>query len=209
MKKLKELFFGGIRLGMKITGFSEQFVLFLVMGGINTVFYYALYSLLIYAGLHYAVAVGIATVCGVLFNFQTFGRVVFKDFQRRLLGRFIGVYGILTDGRPVAPIARSPPYCRNTAHVCISGDAQHADLRIPEPFDNVPAPTGCVMQDIIMHEAHDVAGASLHTFVVCLEYVVGMRTVVDYNQLIFTADCLVYVLLQLVRDVSCPAANNH
>nr|WP_300750019.1 hypothetical protein [uncultured Alistipes sp.] len=121
----------------------------------------------------------------------------------------IGVYGILTDGRPVAPIARSPPYCRNTAHVCISGDAQHADLRIPEPFDNVPAPTGCVMQDIIMHEAHDVAGASLHTFVVCLEYVVGMRTVVDYNQLIFTADCLVYVLLQLVRDVSCPAANDH
>ena len=95
MKKLKELFFRGIRLGMKITGFSEQFVLFLVMGGINTVFYYALYSLLIYAGLHYAVAVGIATVCGVLFNFQTFGRVVFKDFQRRLLGRFIGVYGIV------------------------------------------------------------------------------------------------------------------
>lgn len=95
MKKLKELFFWGIRLGMKITGFSEQFVLFLVMGGINTVFYYALYSLLIYAGLHYAAAVGIATVCGVLFNFQTFGRVVFKDFQMRLLGRFVGVYVIV------------------------------------------------------------------------------------------------------------------
>lgn len=95
MKKLKELFFWGIRLGMKITGFSEQFVLFLVMGGINTVFYYALYSLLIYAGVHYAAAVGIATVCGVLFNFQTFGRVVFKDFQMRLLGRFVGVYVVV------------------------------------------------------------------------------------------------------------------
>lgn len=92
MKKLKDLFFWGVRLGMKITGFSEQFILFLVMGGVNTVFYYSLYSLLIYMGLHYAAAVAAATVCGVLFNFQTFGRVVFKDFQPRLLGRFIGVY---------------------------------------------------------------------------------------------------------------------
>ena len=92
MKKLKDLFFWGVRLGMKITGFSEQFILFLIMGGVNTVFYYSLYSLLIYAGLHYAAAVAVAAVCGVLFNFQTFGRVVFKDFQSRLLGRFIGVY---------------------------------------------------------------------------------------------------------------------
>ena len=65
------------------------------MGGVNTVFYYALYSLLIYAGLHYAAAVAIATVCGVLFNFQTFGRVVFKNFQTRLLGRFAAVYAVV------------------------------------------------------------------------------------------------------------------
>ena len=95
MKKLKDLFYWGIRLGMKITGFSEQFVLFLVMGGVNTLFYYSLYSLLIYAGVFYAAAVVIATVFGVLFNFQTFGRVVFKNFQRRLLGRFIGVYVVV------------------------------------------------------------------------------------------------------------------
>ena len=61
MKKLKDLFFWGVRLGMKITGFSEQFILFLIMGGVNTVFYYSLYSLLIYAGLHYAAAVAVAT----------------------------------------------------------------------------------------------------------------------------------------------------
>jgi len=95
MKKIKALFDWGIHLGMKITGFSEQFLLFLVMGGINTLFYYGLYSLLIYTGVFYAAAVVIATVCGVLFNFQTFGRVVFKNFQTRLLGRFIGVYVIL------------------------------------------------------------------------------------------------------------------
>lgn len=95
MKKLKELFFWGVRLGMKITGFSEQFILFLIMGGINTLFYFSLYSLLIYVGLHYAAAVAVATVCGVLFNFQTFGRVVFKDFQTRLLGRFVGVYAVV------------------------------------------------------------------------------------------------------------------
>lgn len=90
--RVKGLFFRGIRLGMKITGFSEQFILFLVMGGVNTLFYYALYSLLIFAGLHYAAAVVIATCCGVMFNFQTFGRVVFKNFQLRLLGKFISVY---------------------------------------------------------------------------------------------------------------------
>ncbi len=95
MKKLKELFFWGVRLGMKITGFSEQFILFLIMGGINTLFYFSLYSLLIYVGVHYAAAVAVATVCGVLFNFQTFGRVVFKDFQTRLLGRFVGVYAVV------------------------------------------------------------------------------------------------------------------
>ena len=95
MKKLKALFYWGIHLGMKITGLSEQFMLFLVMGGINTLFYYSLYSLLIYVGVFYAAAVVIATVCGVLFNFQTFGRVVFKNFQFRLLGRFIGVYVVV------------------------------------------------------------------------------------------------------------------
>ena len=92
MKKLKTLFYWGIHLGMKITGLSEQFILFLVMGGINTLFYYCLFSSLIYVGLYYVTAVVIATVCGVLFNFQTFGRVVFKNFQLRLLGRFICVY---------------------------------------------------------------------------------------------------------------------
>ena len=80
---------------MKITGFSEQFVLFLVMGGINTLFYFSLYSFLIYIGVFYAAAVVIGTVCGVLFNFQTFGRVVFKNFQLRLLMPFVGVYTVV------------------------------------------------------------------------------------------------------------------
>lgn len=95
MTFFKKAFRAGVGLAVKITGLSEQFVLFLIMGGVNTAFYYALYSLLIYVGLHYAAAVGIATVCGVLFNFQTFGRVVFKDFQPRLLGRFAGVYAVV------------------------------------------------------------------------------------------------------------------
>ena len=95
MKKLKILFDWGIHLGMKITGLSEQFILFLVMGGINTLFYYVLYSFLIYIGLYYATAVVIGTVCGVLFNFQTFGRVVFKNIRLCLLGRFICVYTVV------------------------------------------------------------------------------------------------------------------
>ena len=95
MKKLKALFYRGIHLGMKITGFSEQFMLFLVMGGVNTLFGYSLYSLLLYVGVYYMAAVVISTVCGVLFNFQTFGRFVFKNFQLKLLGRFFGVYTVV------------------------------------------------------------------------------------------------------------------
>ena len=95
MNLLKKTFYAFVHLIMKTTGFSERFVLFLFMGGINTLFYYALYSILIYTGFHYAAAVGIATVCGVLFNFQTFGRVVFKDFHLALLWRFVCVYVVV------------------------------------------------------------------------------------------------------------------
>ena len=40
----KRLFFRGVSIAAKVTGLSEQFVSFLIMGGVNTVFYYVLYS---------------------------------------------------------------------------------------------------------------------------------------------------------------------
>jgi putative flippase GtrA len=78
----------------KIYAERPQFVKFLFIGGINTLFSYALFSLLIRSGLHYTMAVLLATCLGVLFNFQTTGKLVFKNTNNKLIIRFIAVYAI-------------------------------------------------------------------------------------------------------------------
>ncbi|HAW33356.1 MAG TPA: polysaccharide biosynthesis protein GtrA [Alphaproteobacteria bacterium] len=95
MTPLKKLFFAGVALAVEITGFSERFVLFLIAGGVNTMFYYGVYALLIWLKTPYPVAVVLATACGVAFNFNTFGRFVFKQFETRLIFRFAGVYAVV------------------------------------------------------------------------------------------------------------------
>lgn len=68
------------------------FLRFLVVGGINTLFSFAIYALLILLGLHYVLAALISTICGILFNFKTTGTLVFRNRDNRLLLRFFGVY---------------------------------------------------------------------------------------------------------------------
>ena len=51
-----------------------QFVKFLLVGALNTAFGYGIYALLIWFGLRPFLAVGLATVLAVLFNFQSTGR---------------------------------------------------------------------------------------------------------------------------------------
>lgn len=70
-----------------------QFLRFLGVGLLNTAFGYGCYALLLLAGAHYAVALLIATVLGVLFNFKTTGSLVFRSSDNRLLGRFMAAYG--------------------------------------------------------------------------------------------------------------------
>ena len=72
-----------------------QFVKFLIIGGLNTVFGYSLFAMFVFLGLHYAVASLFATVLGVLFNFKTTGTFVFRNNDNRLLFRFFFVYGIV------------------------------------------------------------------------------------------------------------------
>lgn len=78
---------------MKLPG--PQFLRFLLVGVLNTAFGYGLFALFTWAGLAYPLAIGLATVIGVLFNFQTTGRVVFGNAKRQLLWRFAAVYGII------------------------------------------------------------------------------------------------------------------
>lgn len=77
-----------------LKGDRKRLILFFLVGGVNTVFGYSLYALLIYLNLHYALASLLSTIGGVLFNFKTTGVIVFKNHNNRLLFRFIGVYTV-------------------------------------------------------------------------------------------------------------------
>lgn len=66
---------------------------FLLVGVLNTAFGYLLFALLLALGLKVPLALLLATVGGVLFNFQTIGRLVFRsDAPLRRLARFVTVY---------------------------------------------------------------------------------------------------------------------
>jgi len=73
---------------------DNRFIRFLLVGVLNTVFGYAVFAVFILLDLHYAVAALLSTICGVLFNFKTTGRLVFGSRDNSLLVRFFGVYAI-------------------------------------------------------------------------------------------------------------------
>ncbi len=73
---------------------KNQFFLFLVVGGINTVFGYCIFAIFIYIGFHYPLAALLGTICGVLFNFKTTGVIVFKSKNNKLIFKFFAVYGL-------------------------------------------------------------------------------------------------------------------
>lgn len=72
-----------------------QVAKFIAVGVFNTLFGYSLYAMFIYLGLNYSLALLLATVLGVLFNFQTIGRFVFQSKNGRLIFRFVGVYALI------------------------------------------------------------------------------------------------------------------
>jgi putative flippase GtrA len=69
-----------------------QLLRFLVVGGINTLFGYGVFALFILLHMNYMLAALLGQVCGVLFNFKTYGTFVFKNKNNRLILRFFGVY---------------------------------------------------------------------------------------------------------------------
>jgi len=74
---------------------SSQLFRFLLVGGLNTVVGYGLFAGFTWAGLPNPVAIGLATVLGVLFNFQSVGRLVFGGAPLVQLGRFVAVYVLI------------------------------------------------------------------------------------------------------------------
>jgi putative flippase GtrA len=74
---------------------DPRFIKFLFVGGLNTLFGYGMFALFIYFHFHFSIASLLATMLGVLFNFKTTGKLVFKSNDNRLILRFIGVYVIV------------------------------------------------------------------------------------------------------------------
>ena len=67
---------------------------FFLVSGLNTVFGYGLFALLVYVGLHYALATFFTTVISLIFNFKTIGVLVFKNNKNILIFNFVGVSAI-------------------------------------------------------------------------------------------------------------------
>lgn len=72
-----------------------RFVNYLLVGGLNTLFGYGVFTLMIWAGLHYSVAIAGSTVLGTLFNFKSTGALVFKSNDNSRIVRFLLVYGVV------------------------------------------------------------------------------------------------------------------
>jgi len=73
----------------------NRFIRYLAVGGLNTVFGYAVFALLVYTGLAYQWAVLCSTILGVLFNFFTVSRLVFKSKKNALIAKFVVSYGLV------------------------------------------------------------------------------------------------------------------
>ena len=71
---------------------TARFVRFLLVGGLNTAFGYGVYAGCLWLGMHYAIAGAISTVLGVLFNFKSTGRLVFRSRNNGRLPHFVAVY---------------------------------------------------------------------------------------------------------------------
>lgn len=71
---------------------AKRVARFVIAAGVNTLFGWLVYSLLYWVGLDVWLALLIATVCGVAFNFMTLGGYVFRQLDARRLPRFVVVY---------------------------------------------------------------------------------------------------------------------
>jgi len=71
------------------------FLRYVAVGGLNTAFGYFGYAAFVLAGAPIWLAVGGSTVLAILFNFFSYGGLVFGDTSRRLLPRFVVFYAFL------------------------------------------------------------------------------------------------------------------
>lgn len=74
---------------------KPKFFRFLIVGLVNTAFGYGLFAALTWLGLSYPLAIGLSTIAGIAFNFQSTGRLVFDGAPWQRIWRFVSVYALL------------------------------------------------------------------------------------------------------------------
>ena len=73
-----------------------RFLRFIVTGMVNTAFGYSVYGALVFLGLPYQIALALATVAGVAFNYRTFRHFVFASRGGgRVFAKFIVTYVVV------------------------------------------------------------------------------------------------------------------
>ena len=81
------------RTGVGRIRLDSRFIKFLFVGGLNTLFGYGAFAFFLSLHVHYSLAALLSTLLGILFNFKTYGTLVFRNSDNRLLFKFLGVYG--------------------------------------------------------------------------------------------------------------------
>lgn len=74
---------------------DNQFVRFVIVGIVNTLFYFSIYSIFLFFTNNMRLSVLIATIIGILFSFRTLGVYVFNNENKSLIFKFFIVYGLL------------------------------------------------------------------------------------------------------------------
>ena len=72
--------------------FNIAFIKFLFVAGINTCFGYLMFAVCVFFIKNVYASVVVATIIAVLFNFNTYGRIVFKSKDNSKIYHFFGVY---------------------------------------------------------------------------------------------------------------------
>lgn len=72
----------------------KKIIRFFAVSGLNTLFGYGLFALMILFGIKYPLALLLSTIAGILFNFKTISLLVFQSNNNILVFKFLGVYGI-------------------------------------------------------------------------------------------------------------------
>jgi putative flippase GtrA len=71
---------------------DNQLNRFILVGGVNTLISYLLFLILIKIGFYYPYAMLITWCAGIVFNFKTIGRWVFKNSDKTLFIKFSALY---------------------------------------------------------------------------------------------------------------------